>query len=67
MTYKETIEYLYNSVPMFQKVGAVAYKEGLYNNVMMDEHFGRPHKNYKTVHVAVTNGKGDWSHRIAYL
>ena len=67
MTYKETIEYLYNSVPMFQKVGAVAYKEGLYNTVMLDEHFGHPHANYKTVHVAGTNGKGSCSHTIAAI
>ena len=65
MTYEETIEYLYNSVPMFQKVGAVAYKEGLYNTVKLDEHFDRPHKKYKTIHVAGTNGKGSCSHTIA--
>ena len=67
MTYEETIEYLYNSVPMFQKVGAVAYKEGLYNTVKLDEHFGRPHKKYKTIHVAGTNGKGSCSHTIASI
>lgn len=47
MTYEETIKYLYNSVPMFQKVGAVAYKEGLENTLILDEHFGHPHKNIK--------------------
>ena len=67
MTYEETIEYLYNSVPMFQKVGAVAYKEGLYNTIMLDEHFGRPHTNYKTLHIAGTNGKGSCSHTIAAI
>ena len=67
MTYEETIEYLYNSVPMFQKVGAVAYKEGLYNTIKLDEHFGHPHKKYKTIHVAGTNGKGSCSHTIASI
>ena len=67
MTYEETIEYLYNSVPMFQKVGAVAYKEGLYNTIQLDEHFGHPHKKYKTIHVAGTNGKGSCSHTIASI
>ena len=67
MTYEETIEYLYNSVPMFQKVGAVAYKEGLYNTIMLDEHFGRPHTKYKTIHIAGTNGKGSCSHTIAAI
>lgn len=65
MNYKETIEYLYNSVPMFQKVGAVAYKEGLYNTHKLDEHFGHPHRKYKTIHIAGTNGKGSCSHTIA--
>ena len=67
MTYEETIEYLYNSVPMFQKVGAVAYKEGLYNTIKLDEHFGHPHKKYKTIHIAGTNGKGSCSHTIAAI
>lgn len=67
MTYEETIEYLYNSVPMFQKVGAVAYKEGLYNTIKLDEHFGHPHRQYNTVHVAGTNGKGSCSHTLAAI
>lgn len=67
MTYEETIEYLYNSVPMFQKVGAVAYKEGLYNTIKLDEHFGHPHQRYKTIHIAGTNGKGSCSHTIASI
>ena len=67
MTYEETIEYLYNSVPMFQKVGAVAYKEGLYNTIKLDEHFGHPHKQYATIHIAGTNGKGSCSHTIASI
>ena len=58
MTYEETIKYLYNSVPMFQKVGAVAYKEGLENTLILDEHFGHPHKKYKNIHIAGNNGKG---------
>lgn len=65
MTYEETLEYLYNSVPMFQKIGAAAYKEGLHNTVVLDEHFGHPHKSYKTIHIAGTNGKGSCSHSIA--
>ena len=42
MNYEETIQYLYDSVPMFQKVGASAYKEGLYNTKELDRHFGHP-------------------------
>lgn len=67
MTYNETIEYLYNSIPMFQKVGAVAYKEGLYNTKMLDEHYGHSHKKYMTLHIAGTNGKGSCSHTLAAI
>lgn len=65
MNYEETIEYLYNSVPMFQKVGATAYKEGLDNTYELDKHFNHPHTNFKTIHIAGTNGKGSCSHSIA--
>lgn len=67
MTYENAIEYLYNSIPMFQKVGAVAYKEGLHTTEVLDEHFGHPHKNYKIIHVAGTNGKGSCSHTLAAI
>lgn len=67
MTYEETINYLYNSVPMFQKVGASAYKEGLDNSHALDLHFNFPHKKYKTIHIAGTNGKGSCSHTLASI
>lgn len=67
MTYSETIEYLYNAAPAFTKVGASAYKEGLSNTLALDEHGGHPHREYLTVHVAGTNGKGSCSHTIAAL
>ena len=56
MNYKETVEYLFNSTPVFEHVGASAYKEGLSNTLALDEHLGHPHKNFKTIHVAGTNG-----------
>lgn len=67
MTYKETLDYLYNAAPAFEKVGAGAYKEGLSNTFALDEHFGHPHRKYQTIHVAGTNGKGSVSHTIAAL
>ncbi len=67
MNYQETIDYLYNAAPAFEKVGAGAYKEGLYNTHALDEHFGHPHKSYKTIHIAGTNGKGSCSHTIAAI
>ncbi len=67
MNYKETVEYLFNSTPVFEHVGASAYKEGLSNTLALDEHLGHPHKNFKTIHVAGTNGKGSCSHTLAAI
>ena len=67
MDYKETIQYLYDCVPMFQNIGAQGYKEGLANTLALDLHLGHPHRSYKTIHVAGTNGKGSCSHTIAAL
>lgn len=60
-------EYLYSQVPMFQNIGGGAYKEGLENTNILDEHFGHPHRSYKTIHIAGTNGKGSCSHTIASI
>jgi dihydrofolate synthase/folylpolyglutamate synthase len=67
MNYKETIKYLYESVPMFQKVGGSAYKEGLSNTIELDNHFGNPHRSFRTIHVGGTNGKGSCSHTLAAI
>ena len=67
MDYKETLNYLYESAPMFQQVGKSAYKEGLGNTYELDEHFNHPHRNFKTIHVAGTNGKGSCSHTLAAI
>lgn len=65
--YRRTTEYLFNSTPVFEHVGASAYKDGLDNTKALDEHFGHPHKAYMTIHVAGTNGKGSCSHTIASI
>ena len=67
MTYQDAIEYLYTQTPLFQNVVQEAYKEGLYNTVTIDRHLGCPHKLYKTIHVAGTNGKGSVSHTLAAI
>ena len=67
MDYQNTLEYLYNSIPMFQQVGGAAYKEGLENTQALDFHFGYPHQQYRTIHVAGTNGKGSCSHTLAAI
>ena len=65
MTYQETIDYLYSAAPLFQNIGAGAYKEGLSTTKALDEYFGHPHTKFKTIHVGGTNGKGSTSHSIA--
>ena len=67
MTYKETCQYLYNQMPMFERQGGSGYKEGLTNTLLLDEHLGHPHQAYPTIHVAGTNGKGSCSHTIAAI
>ena len=67
MDYQATLDYLYNSAPLFQQVGAGAYKEGLANTWALDEHLGHPHQSYRTIHIAGTNGKGSCSHTLAAI
>ncbi len=65
MNYKETIDYLFSQLPIFQRMGKAAYKADLINTNLLDEHLKHPHKHYKIVHVAGTNGKGSVSHMTA--
>ena len=65
MNYSETLQYLFVKTPMFSQVGATAYKEGLDTTLALSAEYGDPHKAYKTVHVAGTNGKGSTTHTIA--
>jgi len=67
MTYDETLKYLYDFAPMFQKVGSSAYKEGMENSFLIDKHLNHPHTQYKTIHVGGTNGKGSTSHLLASI
>ena len=67
MTYEETTAYLFNSTPVFEKIGAGAYKEGLSNTKALDDYFGHPHRQFRSIHVAGTNGKGSVSHTLAAI
>ena len=67
MTYSETCEFLYSQLPMFERQGATGYKEGLENTLALDQHFGHPHRNYRTIHVAGTNGKGSCAHTLSAI
>ena len=67
MNYAETTLYLFSQLPQFEKDGAKGYKEGLQNSLAMDAHFGHPHRSFRTIHVAGTNGKGSCSHSLAAI
>ena len=67
MTYNEATTYLFNSAPLFQNIGAGAYKEGLSNTHALDLRHGHPHRSYRTIHVGGTNGKGSVSHTLAAI
>jgi dihydrofolate synthase/folylpolyglutamate synthase len=65
MTYSETLAYLYDQLPMFQRVGAAGFKKGLGNTLALAEAMGNPERQFRSVHVAGTNGKGSSSHLLA--
>lgn len=67
MTYQETIEYLYAQLPMFSRIGAAAYKKDLHNTIELCKALGDPHKTFKSIHVAGTNGKGSTCHMLAAI
>jgi len=65
MTYKETVDYLFSLLPAYHRVGKPAYKGNLDNTLELDRSFNHPHRKFRTVHVAGTNGKGSVSHMTA--
>ena len=65
MDYKQTVDYLYSLLPAFHRIGKAAYKDNLDNTIDLNHYFGHPHLNYKTIHVAGTNGKGSVSHMLS--
>lgn len=67
MNYAETIEYLYARLPMFTRIGAAAYKKDLHNTIVLLEALGHPHRQFKSIHIAGTNGKGSTSHMLAAI
>jgi dihydrofolate synthase / folylpolyglutamate synthase len=64
-SYPETVDYIFSKLPMFTRIGPAAYKADLNNIKALSKALGNPHKSFKTVHVAGTNGKGSTSHLLA--
>ena len=67
MNYKETCDFLFSQLPMFERQGSSGYKPGLQTTEALDAHYGHPHRRYPTIHVAGTNGKGSVSHALARI
>jgi dihydrofolate synthase/folylpolyglutamate synthase len=65
MNYSETLDWMFNQLPMYQTQGAIAYKKDLTNTVLLMDYLNHPETNIKTIHVAGTNGKGSTSHLLA--
>jgi dihydrofolate synthase/folylpolyglutamate synthase len=67
MNYQETIDYLFSRLPMFSRIGAAAFKKDLINIQKLSDFLGDPHKRFKSIHIAGTNGKGSVSHMLAAI
>jgi dihydrofolate synthase/folylpolyglutamate synthase len=65
MTYEETLDWMFNQLPMYQTQGATAYRKDITNTVILANHLGNPEAQLKCIHVAGTNGKGSTSHLLA--
>ncbi|MCB0575074.1 MAG: bifunctional folylpolyglutamate synthase/dihydrofolate synthase, partial [Saprospiraceae bacterium] len=65
MTYRETLDFLYAQLPMYHRVGASAFKKDLTNTIALCEHLGQPQRQFRSIHVGGTNGKGSVSHMLA--
>ena len=67
MNYAQTLEYLFTQLPMFSRVGAAAYKPDLTNTIKLCKALGNPQHQFKSIHIAGTNGKGSTSHMLASI
>jgi len=67
MNYQQTLDYFYNQLPMFQRIGSAAYKDNLDNTIALCKLLGNPENKFKSVHIAGTNGKGSTSHLLASI
>lgn len=67
MNYQETLDFLFQALPMYQRVGKSAFKKDLSNTIALCESLGNPQNKFKSIHVAGTNGKGSSSHMLAAI
>lgn len=67
MSYQETLDYLFAQLPMFQRIGAAAFKKDLTNTFQLCAHLGNPHTQFQSLHIGGTNGKGSTAHALAAI
>ena len=67
LNYQQTLDYLFSQLPMFQRIGAAAYKADLTNTIAICKLLDNPENKFKSVHIAGTNGKGSTSHYLASI
>lgn len=67
MNYQQTLDYLYERLPMFTRVGASAFNKDLHNTIELCKQLGNPQQQFKSIHIAGTNGKGSTSHMLAAI
>lgn len=67
LNYQDAIAYLFDRLPMFQRVGKSAYKSNLDTTLALDEYFGHPHRTFQSIHIAGTNGKGSVAHMLSSI
>lgn len=67
MTYEETCDFLFRQTANYENQGQNGYKPGLDNMLQLDDFYGHPHQNFKSIHIAGTNGKGSVSHTLAAI
>lgn len=65
MTYEQTLDYLYTKLPMYQRIGTIAFKKDLTNIIKLCDAIGNPQRDFKSIHIAGTNGKGSTSHILS--
>lgn len=65
MTYQDTLDWMFSQLPMYQRQGKAAFKKDLSNTLMLAEYLNNPERNFKSIHIAGTNGKGSTSHMLA--
>ena len=67
MSYKETLDYLFSRLPIYQRKGLIAYKKDINNIICATKILRDPHKQFRSVHIAGTNGKGSIAHMLSSI